>query len=145
MQDLLDELRQAYSEYRKELDKAERKQRPADGLLGFGRSVKDDACHDRFDERIAHAVSVLCAGPLTSEEAGQAIRLLLLRKTDAEWHLSAQWMLIAAERHSLPLIAFLSPELAGSLQKEYAARYKPWNRLPVQKQVLQALKERSGK
>lgn len=145
MEDLLEGLRQAYLVYRKELDEAERKHSPADGLLGFGHSIRDDACHERFDERVSHSVSELCAHSPAPEDAAQAVRLLLLRGPDADWQLSAQWMLRAAERHSLPLIDFLSREDAGILHKAYADLYRPWERLPVQKQVLKALKTRAGK
>ena len=143
MEEQLDMLRRAYEMYREELEAAERKQKPTDGLLGFGRSLKDDACHERFDERVAQAVSDLCDQSPESKEAERAIRLLLLRERDADWQLSAQWMLRAAERHSLALIGFLERADAEALQKAYAARYKPWDRLPVQKQVLQALKARA--
>ena len=53
-------------------------------------------------------------------------------------------MLRAIERHSLPLIPFLDSGAATSLSREYAARYKPWDRLPAQKEVLRALKKRAG-
>jgi len=139
MEELYAALQQAYTDYRQELAEAERKQKPTDGLLGFGRSLKDDACHDRFDERLAQAVERLCAGAPGPEEAERAVRLLLLREGDGAWPLSAQWMLRAAERHSLPLIPFLSREAASALAKAYARHYRPWDRLPVQKQVLKAL------
>ena len=136
-------LRQAYTDYRRELSEAEQKLRPTDGLLGFGKSLKDDACHTRFDDRLAQAVDQLRAAQPGLEAAAQAVRLMLLREGDGDWPLSAQWMLCAAERHSLPLIPFLSAEDAAALGKAYAKRYRPWDRLPVQKQVLQALNARA--
>ena len=69
MEEQLDMLRRAYEMYREELEAAERKQKPTDGLLGFGRSLKDDACHERFDERVAQAVSDLCDQSPESKEA----------------------------------------------------------------------------
>lgn len=134
-------LEQAFADYRQDLENYEKKRKPTDGLLGLGHSLQNDPCHERLDDRVAQCVRQICALSPSPREAEQVIRLLL-RPEDAAWPLAAQWMLRALERHALPLIPFLSPDDAAQLQKEYASRYKPWDRLPVQKQVLKALKER---
>ena len=56
MDPLLAALDQAFAVYRQEVEACEKKSRPTDGLLGFGHSLKDDACHERFDERVEQAV-----------------------------------------------------------------------------------------
>ena len=136
-------LEQAFETYRQELDDFIRKSKPTDGLLGFGRSLKNDACHDRFDERVKEAVEGICAASPAPGDAEKVVGLLL-RYDPTGWPTAAQWMLRAAERHTLPLIPFLAPEAAAAFQKEYAARYKPWERLPKQQEVLKALKQRAG-
>lgn len=140
MEELLDALEQAYTRYRQDIETYERKSKPTDGLLGFGRSLKDDACHERFDERIAEAVSAICGSKPAPEAAERAVRALIAREDTDTWPIAAQWMLRAVERHSMPLLAYLSPEAANALSRQYASRYKPWDRLPAQKQVLKALK-----
>ncbi len=144
MDELLNTLDEAFTAYRRDLDAAQKKHKPTDGLLGFGRSIQDDPCHERFDERVEQAVSAMAAANPSSEQAEHVIRTLLIRDDLQTWHLSAQWMLRAAERHALPLIPFLSTETAGSLLKDYTDRYRPWERLPVQKQVVKALKKTHG-
>ena len=135
-------LEQAFAKYRQELEEFSRKSKPTDGLLGFGRSLKDDPCHDRFDGRVREAVDGICAASPTPEDAEKTVSLLL--RYDARgWPLAAQWMLRAMERHALPLIPFLAPEAAAVFQKEYAARYKAWERLPAQQEVFKALKRRA--
>ena len=141
MNEWIAKLEQAFTDYRQELEECEKKAKPTDGLLGFGKSVKDDACHERFDERIAQTVSDLCQAGPAPETAEQAVALLIARSDSASWPLAAQWMLRAIERHSLPLIPFLAPAAAARLQKDYAARYRPWDRLPAQKEVLKALRD----
>ena len=136
-------LNQAFTEYRQELEEYARKSKPTDGLLGFGRSLKDDPCHDRFDERVKEAVDGIVAASPTPEAAKQTVGMLLRSDTQS-WPLAAQWMLRAIERHILPLIPFLSPDASAAFQKEYAARYKPWDRLPVQQEVFKALKRQAG-
>ena len=140
MDELLNALQEAFAAYRQELEAAQKKRKPTDGLLGFGNSIKDDPCHERFDERVAQAVSAIAAAQPSPTDARRVVRLLLIRDDLQAWHLSAQWMLRAAERHALPLIPFLSREAAAELSEEYTGRYKRWERLPVQKQVIKALK-----
>ena len=142
MQEQLAALEKAFQDYREDLEKAQRKTKPTDGLLGFGRALKDDACHDRFDERIEEAVAALCALPPSPEDAEKAVRKLLLQEA-MDLPLSAEWMLRAAERHALSLISFLSPTDAAQILAAYQKRYRPWDRLPKQKEVLQALKKQS--
>ena len=141
MDELMAALEQAFADYLQDLENYEKKRKPTDGLLGFGHSLQNDPCHERLDHRVEDIIRQMCVLSPVSKEAEQAVRRLLLHE-DAKWPLAAQWMLRALERHALPLISFLSPEAAAHLQKEYAARYKPWDRLPVQKQVLKALKQR---
>ena len=141
MEEYLTALEQAFIAYRQDIESCQKKSRPTDGLLGFGHSLKDDACHERFDERIAQTVSDLCKADPAPETAEQAVALLIARSDSASWPLAAQWMLRAIERHSLPLIPFLAPAAAARLQKDYAARYRPWDRLPAQKEVQKALRD----
>ena len=143
MEDHFAALEQAFILYRQDLEDFAKKSKPTDGLLGFGRSLKNDACHDRFDERVKEAVEGICAASPAPEDAAKTVDLLL-RYDAREWPLSAQWMLRAIERHTLPLIPLLAPEAAAALQKEYAARYKPWDRLPAQQEVFKALKHRAA-
>ena len=143
MEQYLDALERAFADYLQELEERQKKTKPTDGLLGFGRSIKDDPCHERADERVEKIIAELCALSPAPETAVLAARLLL-RADGPNWPLSAQWMLRALERHVLPLVPFLAPADAAALQREYAARYKPWDRLPAQKAVYKALKARAG-
>ena len=140
MEDHFAALTQAFSDYLQDVENCQRNQKPTDGLFGFGRSLKDDPCHSRFDGRVQQAVDDLCAASPTPEEAERAVRLLLARDDVPSWPTACQWMMRAIERHSLPLIPFLSGEAAAALLKEYSERYPRWERLPAQKAVLKALK-----
>ncbi len=144
MEDCFAALEQAFTLYRQDLENCVKKSKPTDGLLGFGRSLKDDPCHDRFDERVKEAVDGICAASPSPADASRAMEALLRHET-ASWPLAAQWMLRAIERHSIPLIPLLTPEAAALFLKEYAAQYKPWDRLPVQQEIYKALKRRAGR
>ena len=137
-------LEEAFLAYRQDLDNYVKKSSPMEGILGFGRSLKDDFCHDRFDERVEQIVSRMSEEGPSPEETERFVRRILLQEGSEpiQWPLAAEWMLCALERHSLPLIPFLSKESAAAIRREYEKRNKPWNRLPVQKEICQALKKR---
>ena len=138
MEEYFAALSRAFADYRQDIEDFEHKSKPTDGLFGFGRSLQNDACNDRFDKHVEQAVTDLVSAGPSPEDAERAIRMILSQDTRA-WPLAAQWMLRAVERHCIPLTPFLTPAAAATLQKEYAGRYRPWDRLPAQKQLLQAL------
>lgn len=144
MDDVITALTLAYSDYRSELAACEKKQKPGDGLFGFGHSSKDDPCHGRLDERIAAIVKQAAEEGIAPQQAAQAIRLIFTQTSLYPYSVSGQWMLYAAERHCMPLVPFLTGEDASALCKEYGKRYKPWDRLPVQKELYSALKRQAG-
>ena len=142
--ELLRELESAFDDYRRDLERYEQKKNPLGGLFGVGSSLKDDSCHDRLDERLEAAVGELFALLPPPQDAARAVRTLLCPGEGTDWPLAAEWMLRAVERHALPLIPFLTPQAAEGIQREYAVRYKPWDRLPKQKEVYRALRERAA-
>ena len=142
--ELLLELESAFADYRQDLERYEQKKNPLGGLFGVGSSLKDDSCHDRLDERLEAAVGELCALLPPPQDAARAVRTLLCPQEGTDWPLAAEWMLRAVERHALPLIPFLTPQAAEGFRREYAARYKPWDRLPKQKEVYRGLRERAA-
>ena len=144
MDGLLSALEQAFAEYRADLERYEQKKNPLGGLFGVGSSLKDDSCHDRLDERIEKTVGEMSVLHPSPEDAARAVRMLLKPQDGIPWPLAAEWMLRAIERHTLLLIPFLTPQDAGAFLKEYASRYRPWDRLPAQKEVCRALKRQAG-
>lgn len=145
MQDIIAALDQAYSDYRTELAEAEKKQKPADGLFGLGHSIKDDPCHERLDERIAAIVNQAAEEGVGSKQAALALRQIFTQTSLYRYPISAQWMLYATERHGMLLVPLLTREDAVELCRAYGKRYKVWDRLPVQKELHQALKRQSAK
>ena len=143
MDSLLAELAQAFAAYRQDLERYEKKKNPLGGLFGVGSSLKDDSCHDRLDERLEKTVADLCALSPSAEDAARAVRTLLKPQDGTPWPLAAEWMLRAVERHTIPLIPFLTPEDAAGFLRDYTSRYRPWDRLPAQKEVCRALKNKA--
>lgn len=139
MRDYPADLERIFSDYRADLENCGKKYKPADGLFGITRSVKDDECHDRFDVRVEELIREFVSSESSSEIARQLTEILLFPDHFQDWPVSAQWMLGAAERHSAPLIPLLSPDAAGEIYRRYTLRYPPRDRLPVQKKICRAL------
>lgn len=137
-------LEQAFRDYRQELENSQKKLRPTDGILGFGRSLKDDPCHERLDGRVKAVVDDICQAQPDAQFAERVVRMLLFRDDVSTWPQSAQWMLRAAERHTLPLIPYLTKDAAADITKEYKNQYKRWERLPAQERVYKALVSKAG-
>ena len=141
MDERLTALEQAFRDYREALAEYERKRKPTDGLFGFGRSAQDEPCHAIFDSTVERIVREMADMPADAETAAQAAERLLLTD-EKKWPTSAQWMLVAAQRHAIPLVSLLTPAQAGDLRRRYEGRYRRYERLPVQREALNALLKR---
>ncbi len=111
------------------------------GLLGFGTGPKDDACHEAFYDQVGVVARALAEAGPDEAMARAAVELILFApETYADVDLAVM-MLTAAQGHAIPLIPYLAPAAAGELLAWYD-RFCPRNqRLPVQKQVANALKK----
>ena len=138
MEELYAALQQAYTDYRQELAEAERKQKPTDGLLGFGKKPGDDACHELMDRQAAALLEQLAQDP-GAAEIPDVMRLVFAAGADASWPGYAHWALLAVQRHILPLIPRLAPAEAAELSRLYDGLCPKRERMPVQKQIAKAL------
>lgn len=139
MRDYPADMKQIFTDYQADIENCRKKYKPVDGLFGISQSMKDDICHDRFDSRTEALTLEFASTNPSPEEADQVIRLLLFPDCFQGLPLSAQWMLRAAERHSVPLIPFLAPDDAMSFYQQYTLRYPPRDRLPAQNKICKAL------
>ncbi len=130
--DLLDE-------YEAAVRAARARKTPGSGLLGLGPKGSDDPCHEAFDSKLAALFAAMAAGDMSVGDAAEATGLLLRAEDDRPWPVEARWMLIAAQRHTLPLIPLLPAPQRQELLLEYKKRYPRFHRLPVQDEILKAL------
>lgn len=119
----------------------ERNRKPGDGLLGLKGGPAEDPCHDRFVEEL----SVLLESFYKDDPESIDTRMVLEALYDVPHKdsvpLSAYWMLIAVQGLCPELLQTLSREDACDLKEEFLARYRRWERLPVQNKILDALKK----
>ena len=133
-----------YEAYFEEVRAAEKRLKPADGLFGMGERLANAPCHDAFWK----ALRAFLEGMDVKEAPGQVGQALdfIYRAPFAypDVHPSVYWMLLAVQGLTQPVIACLRPEDAQALYRWYQKAYPRRERLPVQNQVLEALK-RQGK
>ncbi len=136
----MDELKRLYEDYLKNVQTAAAEMRPGDGLFGFGRKLSDDPCHDAFiatmeqyldrisvdavPEKVYEVLSFIYKAPITYQNVD----------------ISVFGMMQAIHGLTLPLIPCLSSQDASILKSWYESVYSNGERLPVQNQVLNALK-----
>lgn len=138
-------LRGLCEEYLSQVDQLLRDAKPGDGLLGMGKAPQHDPCHDAFDQQVEACVTSAMAEGLSPAEANQLAEVLLLFEREREAPPCASWMLIAAHRHGLQLVPFLAPQAAAELHQQYRKAYPIHRRLPVQRELLKALRQQADK
>ena len=141
---MISEIRQIYAEYLIEVKKLEAKRKPTDGLMGFGKRVDQDPCHERFAERLEQRLKDIENMSPSSEEAGAVLRYVISAPQEEKALLSAYWMLLAVQGYTDGLISFLSKEAAKELYELYADLYPKFKRMPVQQKIASHLQEQAG-
>lgn len=142
MPDAMDQLIELYKAYLQQIQEAEKRLKPADGLFGMGEKLANAPCHEAFlealraffdsmdtredPERICQVLSYVYQAPFAYPQV----------------HRSAYWMFLAVQGLTQQAIPCLRPEDAQALYLWYQKAYPRRERLPVQNQVLEALKRR---
>ncbi len=134
------QLIQLYEAYFEQVRAAKKRLKLADGLFGMGERLANAPCHDAFME----ALRAFLEGKEVKEDPGQICQVLdyIYRAPFAypDVHPSVYWMLLAVQGLTQPVITQLRPEDAQALYLWYQKAYPRRERLPVQNQVLEALK-----
>lgn len=128
------------------LDKAmelERNRQPGAGLLGIGTRPADDPCHEKFVMELQNAARQLAQETQDPAKALAAMETILYAAAEHEEPLSIYWTLIAAQGSVKPLIPLLTPGDAARLHGDYGRKYRPFTRMPVQKEIMKALQKQA--
>ena len=136
-----DDVRALIEAYVAEAERLEREKKPGDGLMGLTPGPKDDPCHDRFAADLERLLGELASQRLSSGEVREALSLIYRAPLEHPQPLTAYWMLKAVHGMTCELAALLTREDAQRLREAYVRDYRPWDRLPSQKQALAALEK----
>ena len=139
-----DTLRQIYADYLNELADFRAKLKPTDGLLGFGRGVKDAPCHAEFADRLESALATFANGVPSSAEVAEVLGFVYDAPQAHEETSSAYFMLIAVHGLTEGLVRFVTPEDASALYARYVKQYPKHRRLPTQVRLVETLCVQAG-
>ena len=127
-------------DYLADADKLERSRRPNE-LFGLKFGPSDNPLHERFAKDMAELMGAFAAEEPDSAALRAVLKKLLSTAKANPEPRSAYWMLIAVQGLSKELIPGLSREDAAALAKDYESAWPRHSRLPVQDDVLRALKK----
>lgn len=136
------EMQALYQAYVDKALKLEQERQPGQGLLGFGAKPADDPCHEIFVQQMKETASAFARQGLPSQDVQAMIGFMLHAPHMYREPQSVYWTLVAAQAAALPLIERIGKEDAARLQQKFARDFRPWQRLPVQKEVFRALEKR---
>ena len=135
-----DGIRSLYETYIETVETLERNRKPGEGLFGLKKGPADDPCHDRFADELSAALAAYAAQEPASAELAETLSYMYTLPPEHREPQSVYWMLVAVHGLTLDLIGGLAPADAAALRAVYEKAYPRWERLPVQKKVLAALK-----
>lgn len=141
---LLEDIKRIYEGYLADTVRLEKNRSLSDGLMGFGKRLDFDPCHDAFAEQIEKRLIEEAAKSPSSKEILEVLRLIYKAPSENKSNILAYWMLIAVQKHTESLVRFLTTEDALTLSCLYAEIYPKSTMLPVQKEIAELLQMQSG-
>ena len=132
-----------YENYLDKVDFLERNKPLGAGIFGMKGGPADDPCHDRFAEDLADLLGRLAESKPEPSEVQDTLRKIFFEPKKHVNLRAAYWMLLAVHGLTGALTERLSPEDAKALYDAYTGRYKRWERLPNQIELLKKLKART--
>ena len=132
----------AYEQFIEEIIPAEKKRGYFDNLLGRNRGSDFERCQGSFVSNLTDAVEAFAASDPESGDVTDAVSYMFAQAHERKKTGAAYWMLLASHVLTLPLIELLPPAEAKRLREEFEAEYPKRERLPAQRTVISALKDR---
>ena len=139
----LSRVEKLYSDYIQKAEELERNRKIGEGLFGLTPGPADDPCHERFALQLEELLKACADSAPGSEAAAEILRFQFQAPQTHQEPKSLYWMLLAVHGLTGDLTERLSPEDAKALYDAYTGRYKRWERLPNQIELLKKLKART--
>ena len=136
----LQELEQLYSDALEKIKLAAADRRFGEGILGIGRKMSDEPCHMELLNGVKKRMEEM-GQAATSQEAREAIRYVCERpECYQSVEASIYWTMLCAHGQTVAAIPRLNAQDAVELYNWYQKAYPKRTRLPIQNNVVKALK-----
>ena len=139
----LAQLRALYEAYLDKTAVLERDRKPGAGWFGLKGGVADDPCHDRFAEELHAYFTALAASGAESAAVREIMEYVISAPQTADAPRAAYWMLIAVQGLTRPLLPLLSAADAQAVGEHLEKLFPRSKRLPVQDELVRALRKRA--
>ena len=136
-------LERLYGDYLKTVQDLEDSRKLGEGMFGFKGGPADNPCHDRFADELRALLEDFAAQEPDSAQVREVMSWIFDAPKRFPRPRTASWMLLAVHGLTGDLTERLSPEDAKALYDAYTGRYKRWERLPNQIELLKKLKART--
>ena len=133
-------LEKLYGDY---LKTVQDKRKFGEGMFGFKGGPADNPCHDRFVDDLRALLEDFAAQEPDSADVREVMLWIFDAPTRFPKPRTACWMLLAVHGLTDVLTERLSPEDAKALYDAYTGRYRRWERMPNQIELLKKLKART--
>ena len=98
----------ALAEYAQAVTEVQKSRKMFDGVLGLGNHPSNAPCHDVFDKKV-ESLCLEAAEPENGAERAALVEAVFGAEGQCKGPEYARLMLIAAQRHTLPLLPLLAP------------------------------------
>lgn len=142
--EMVEQLKERYEKYVRDVEQAMAKAKPTDGLFGWGEDPKNDPFHMAFYADVEAWVKAFRDSAPEQAAAYEAVRFML-KAPAVHRQESAFWFMYAVQGHCRELIALLSSAQCAGLRELYDENYPKRDRMPVQKDVYKLLKKGAEK
>lgn len=115
------------------------------GVFGLNKGASHDPGHEKFYLEIKAALEDVCSEHPDSSTADEIADVLFSARYRYEEEPVSSLMYIAVEGAAIELIPYLSREKVSQIYRQYKADNPKSRSVPVQKKVLNALKEAAEK
>ena len=136
-------LERLYEDYLKTVQELEDNRKFGEGMFGFKGGPADNPCHDRFVDELRALLEDFAAQEPDSAQVREVMSWIFDAPKRFPRPRTASWMLLAVHGLTGDLTERLSPEDAKALYDAYTGRYKRWERMPNQIELLKKLKART--
>ena len=138
---MTDRLNQLTRNYIEATDNLVAGRKLGEGVFGMPDPARSSPVHMEYYNAVEAAVKEYLEGTPETETTDEAVRFLLTASEKLPSSNLAVWMLIAVQRHALPLIPLMSESSRREMYEWFNRHVPRLQRMPVQREIIKALKK----
>ena len=138
----MEQLRQIYSRYQEEIDKAYKKAGLLDGIWGMGNDPRQHPCNAAFYEQTEQWAAAFVKQQPDQAEMLEAVKWIL-EAADRNRDAKSYWYFYVVHNHVMQMVPMLSPGDCAELSRWYDSTYPKRERLPNHEKLYKQLCKRA--